>query len=157
MAQGREEEGKEGESIVTRRDGTHVTLTQPGQRPFRRRLTLLSTQRRKPVQGLDAGSLKQQGMERGSQIALVQALHLRGSGLTSPTVFSSRVTPSSALPARPIPSVAAGSSAQTKPSLSPGNPSRLRDGDSLFNSAPSCPAHDANFHPPPRPRRRSEG
>lgn len=71
MAQGREEEGKEGESIVTRRDGTHVTLTQPGQRPFRRRLTLLSTQRRKPVQGLDAGSLKQQGMERGSQIALV--------------------------------------------------------------------------------------
>lgn len=64
--------------------------------------------------------------------------------------------PSSALPARPVPPVAAGCCAQTKPSLSLGNPSMLRDGDSLYNSAPSCPARGANFHPLPRPRRPSE-
>lgn len=61
------------------------------------------------------------------------------------------------MPARPVPPVAAGSSAQTKPSLSPRNPSMLRDGDSLYNSAPSCPAPGANFHPFPRPQRPSEG
>lgn len=60
-------------------------------------------------------------------------------------------------PHNPVLPVATGSSAQTKASLSPRNPSVLRDGDSLYSSAPSCPAPGANFHPFPRPRRPSEG